>query len=207
MPPRPSNSISRYRPNGVPSIGSQGRGVCVADPFPHPPFNPCMRLSGSKLSARTRTPYALLVTVLKAALRSRTVGFPESGSDLGSAHHLSERRPAQRCGSLSADPHTPLAPMVCLPPRREDQDTSQVVGDGRRVVHRPVGFPSGLDVRHHDRPPDGRLDQAIPVMSSHGPGSLATQCPGLLCPPGVLPRVGTTSRVVSEGVPPPSSLL
>jgi hypothetical protein len=39
------------------------------------------------------------------------------------------------------------------------------------------------------------------------PGSLATQCPGLLCPPGVLPRVGTTSRVASEGVTPPSSLL
>lgn len=34
-------------------------------------------------------------------MRSRTVGFPESGSDLGSAHHLSESRPAQRCGSLS----------------------------------------------------------------------------------------------------------
>ena len=35
-------------------------------------------------------------------------------------------------------------------------------------------------------------------MSSHGPGSLATQCPGLLCPPGVLPRGRTTSRVASE---------
>jgi hypothetical protein len=164
-------------------------------------------LSGSKLSARTSTPLARLVTFLKAALRSRTVGFPESGSDLGSAHHLSERGPAHRCGSLSADPHTPLAPMVCLPPRREDQDTSQVMDDGRWVVHQPVGFPSGLDICHHDRPPDGRLDQAHPVMSAHGLGSLATQCPGLLCPPGALPRVGTTSRVASEGVIPPSSLL
>ena len=195
-----------------PSTTRRSRRCCSTTPTASAPRSPrstpgSVRLSGSKLSARTSTPEAVLVTVLKAALRSRTVGFPESGSDLGSAHHLSEDRPAQRGGSLSADPHTPLAPVVCLPPRREDQDATQVVGDGRWVVHRPIGFPSGLDVRHHDRPPDGRLDQAIPVMSSHGPGSLATQCPGLLCPPGVLPRVGATSRVASEGITPPSSLL
>ena len=51
------------------------------------------------------------------------------------------------------------------------------------------------------------MGRAVPVMSSHGPGSLATQCPGPLCPPRVLPRVGTTSRVASESVTPPSSLL
>jgi hypothetical protein len=53
-----------------------------------------MRLSGSKLSARTSTPLVWLVTFLEAVLRSRTVGFPESGSDLGFARHLSERGPA-----------------------------------------------------------------------------------------------------------------
>ena len=148
-----------------------------------------------------------LVTFLKAALRSRTVGFPESGSDLGSAHHLSENRPAHACGSLSADPHAPLAPVVCLSPRRGDQDPTRVMVDGRRVVHRPGGFPAGLDVRRPGRPPEGRLDRVVPAMSSRVPGSLATQCPGPLCPPRVLPPVGTTSRVAWEGITPPSSLL
>ena len=40
-------------------------------------------------------------TSLKPPCDPGTVGFPESGSDLGSAHHLSESRPAQRCGNLS----------------------------------------------------------------------------------------------------------
>src|SRR3974377_125909 len=133
--------------------------------------------SGSKLSARTSTPLALPVTFLKAALRSRTVGFPESGSDLGSARHLSECGPAHRGGSLSADPHTPLAPMVCLPPRRQDQDVSQVMSDGRWVVHRPVGFPSGLNVRHPDRSAEEMLARAGPALSSPGPGLLCTPRP------------------------------
>ena len=42
---------------------------------------------------------------------------------------------------------------------------------------------------------------------SHGLASLATQCPGPLRPPGVLPQIGATSRVASEGITPPSSLL
>src|SRR6202022_5130943 len=32
------------------SIGSQGRGVRMADPFPHPPFNPCVRFSRTRLT-------------------------------------------------------------------------------------------------------------------------------------------------------------
>jgi hypothetical protein len=35
-----------------------------------------VRLSGSKPSARTTTPQGLAVTVVRVALRSRTVGFP-----------------------------------------------------------------------------------------------------------------------------------
>ncbi|BBX72996.1 hypothetical protein MSHI_09020 [Mycobacterium shinjukuense] len=31
-------------------IGSQGRGVRKADPFPHPPFNPCVRFSRTRLT-------------------------------------------------------------------------------------------------------------------------------------------------------------
>src|ERR1700739_4924152 len=34
----------------LPAIGSQGRGVCGADPFPHPPFNPCVRFSRTRLT-------------------------------------------------------------------------------------------------------------------------------------------------------------
>jgi hypothetical protein len=183
----------RPHPAGTPAsprhrcIGSQGRRYRCAARFPRPPFNPYVRLSGSKLSARTGSPMMSLVTFLKAALRSRTVGFPESGSDLGSARHLSENRPAHACGGLSADPHTPLAPVVCPSPRQRDQDSAQVMVDGRRVVHRPGGFPAGLDVRRPGRPPEGRLDRVVPAMSSRVPGSLATQCPGPLCPPGVLP--------------------
>jgi hypothetical protein len=32
------------------AIGSQGRGVRVADPFPRPPFNPCVRFSRTRLT-------------------------------------------------------------------------------------------------------------------------------------------------------------
>src|SRR5271167_3946249 len=54
-----------------------------------------------------------LATFPKAPLRSRTVGFPESGSGLGSARHLPEHGPAHECGSSSAGSHTPLAHVVC----------------------------------------------------------------------------------------------
>src|SRR5437879_6146583 len=47
----------------------------------------------------------------------------------------------------------------------------------------------------------------VPAMSSQVTVSLATQCPGPLCPPRVLPRVRTTSQVAWEGITPPSSLL
>ena len=125
-------------------IGNQGRGARNAGPFPRPPFNPCVRLSGSKSSARTSMREATLVTFLKTTLRSRTVGIPDSGFDLGSARHLSEHRPAHRRRGLSPDPHTPLSPTVCLPPSREDQDTSQVMGDGRWVVHSGAPIGTGL---------------------------------------------------------------
>jgi hypothetical protein len=140
--PTISSGTHRYAVASPSEVGWVGgwRGDAIAFRFQSPPIEPCMRLSGSKLSARTSTPLAWLVTFLKAVLRSRTVGFPESGSDLGSARHLSGRGPAHRCGSLSADLHTPLVRMVCLPPRRGDRDTSQVVGDGRWVVHRPISL-------------------------------------------------------------------
>src|SRR3954462_9588278 len=32
------------------AIGSQGRGVRSAGPFPHPPFNPCVRFSRTRLN-------------------------------------------------------------------------------------------------------------------------------------------------------------
>ena len=109
----------------------------IAFRFQSPPVEPCMRLSGSKLSARTSTPLTWLVTFLKAVLRSRTVGFPESGSDLGSARHLSERGPAHRCGSFSADLHTPLVAdgLPSTSPRRP----GHIPGGGRRV-HRPISL-------------------------------------------------------------------
>ena len=66
-----------------------------------------------------------------------------------------------------------------------------MMGDGRWVVHRPVGFPSGLDVRHHDRPPDGRLYQASPVMSSHVPWLIGHPVPRAPLPArGVTPSRG-----------------
>lgn len=158
------------------------------------------------MSARAGEASTSPATFLKAPLRSRTVGFPESGSGLGSARHLSKAWPAHRCGSSSADPHTPLAPMVCQPPSRENSRQTRVRPDGRRVVHRLVGFPPGLDVRRHDRL-GGRLDRVVPVMSFRACVSLATEYPGLLCPRGALSRGGTASRAAWEGITPPSSLL
>ena len=34
----------------APLIGSQGRGACNAGPVPHPPFNPCVRFSRTRLT-------------------------------------------------------------------------------------------------------------------------------------------------------------
>jgi hypothetical protein len=65
--------------------------------FQLPPVEPCMRLSGSKLSARTSPPQAGRVTFLKAALRSRTVGFPESGSDVMKERGLRSSCPSRAC--------------------------------------------------------------------------------------------------------------
>ena len=91
--PTISSGTHRYAVASPSEVGWVGgwRGDAIAFRFQSPPVEPCMRLSGSKLSARTSTPLAWLVTFLKAVLRSRTVGFPESGSDLGSARHLSTR--------------------------------------------------------------------------------------------------------------------
>ncbi len=50
-----------------------------------------------------RNPAPIITTFPQASLRSRTVGFPESGSDLGST----PRSPSQEERSLSADSHTP----------------------------------------------------------------------------------------------------
>jgi hypothetical protein len=44
-------------------------------------------------------------------------------------------------------------------------------------------------------------------MSSLRPRAATAEYPGLLCPPRALPPVGMTSRVIWEGVTPPSSLL
>ena len=56
-------------------------------------------------------------TFPQAPLRSRTVGFPESGSDLGSARHLAECGPSHASGSSSAGAHTPLTRIVYPHPR------------------------------------------------------------------------------------------
>jgi hypothetical protein len=60
-----------------------------------------------------------MVHVSAGPLRSRTVGFPQSGSDPG----LTLRSPSHTARSLRADPHPPLRSMVCFP--------------GRSMVHRP----------------------------------------------------------------------
>jgi hypothetical protein len=79
--PTISSGTHRYAVASPSEVGWVGgwRGDAIAFRFQSPPVEPCMRLSGSKLSARTSTPLAWLVTFLKAVLRSRTVGFPESG--------------------------------------------------------------------------------------------------------------------------------
>ncbi len=72
--------------------------------------SPLFRLRGGFLGS----PW---VTFPKAPLRSRTVGFPESGSDLGSARHLAGCGPSHASGSSSAGAHTPLARIVYPHPR------------------------------------------------------------------------------------------
>jgi hypothetical protein len=42
--------VTRNNPVDEHAIGSQGRGVREADPFPRPPFNPCVRFSRTRLT-------------------------------------------------------------------------------------------------------------------------------------------------------------
>ena len=64
-------------------------------------------------------PSPMITTFPQASLRSRRVGFPESGSDLGAT----PRSPSQEKRSLSVDPHTPHPSLVYF--------------QGHSIVHRP----------------------------------------------------------------------
>jgi len=64
-------------------------------------------------------PAPLITTVPQASLRSRKVGFPESGSDLGATPRSSSWKER----GLSADSHTP--------------QLTPVYFQGRSIVHRP----------------------------------------------------------------------
>src|SRR3990172_12591090 len=73
------------------------------------------------------SPSSMITTFPQASLRSRTVGFPESGSDLGATPQSSAR--CER--SLSADPHTPHLRPVYFQGRYVALFTGTVSGDAR----------------------------------------------------------------------------
>ena len=105
---------------------------------------------------------------------------------LASALHAIYQKQACPTGTevQETDSHTPLASVVCLLPRRR------------------IKGPAGVS------PLRAKLGRIVsPAMSWSCPDPLATECPGLLRPRRVLPEGGTTSRVASEGVTPPSQLL
>ena len=61
-----------------------------------------------------RNPAPMITTFPQASLRSRTVGFPDSGSDLGAI----PRSPSRNERGLSAGPHTPHSHHSLLPVAR-----------------------------------------------------------------------------------------
>ncbi len=68
------------------------------------------------------------VTVHEAPLRSRTVGFPESGSDLGSARHFSDVDLPSRPWGSSAGAHPPRSPPVYPHPCPERDGSCRNIG-------------------------------------------------------------------------------
>jgi hypothetical protein len=104
-PPPPNGSTDNRRAVG--SAGGAGTGG-MADWCRFPPaaasIRPCGCRDRSRTRARTET-LLRLATFPEAPLRSRTVGFPESGSGLGPAHRLSDHGRAHGCRSSSAGSH------------------------------------------------------------------------------------------------------
>src|SRR3989304_4211789 len=88
-------------------------------------------------------PSPMITTFPQASLRSRRVGFPESGSDLG----VTPRSPSRKERGLSADPHPPQLIPVCF--------------QGRSIVHRPCV----LLVRLLLKPPSAQSPFAHLVVS------------------------------------------
>lgn len=109
------------------------------------------------------SPAPMITTFPQASLRSRRVGFPESGSDLGAT----PRSPSQAERSLSVDPHTPHPSLVYF--------------QGYFIVHRPcvllvrllLKLPSAQSPFAHSRCYLSRHGCVLHV-SGHYPAVIAT---------------------------------
>ena len=86
----------------------------------------------------------MITTFPQASLRSRRVGFPESGSDLGAT----PRSPSQAKRSLSVDPHTPHPSLVYFQGRYVALFTGSVSGYARNhQVPRAPSHAQGVTSR------------------------------------------------------------
>ena len=115
--------------------------------------------------------------VSRSPLRSRTVGFPESGSDLGSARHFSDVDLPSRPWGSSAGAHPPPRSPPVYPHPCPERD-----GSCRNI---------GAIIRHH----------SLTVMLR------SAECPEPLCLWWASPRHRVFSENTSEDVTLPSSLL
>lgn len=108
------------------------------------------------------SPAPMIITFPQAPLRSRTVEFPESGSDLGRTPRSSSREER----GLSADSHTPQLHLVYF--------------QGRSVVHRP--YSSGYSWNHQAP----RAPSRAQGVTSHAVASRTTSAG--VTPPSSLPQ-------------------
>jgi hypothetical protein len=130
---------------------------------------------------------APIATFLKAPLRSRTVGFPESGSDLGSARHLSE---------------------ACLPVKSEAKTLV-------RIHPSSSWFACSLATTQGRPAPRGKLDRRSrpcprlvgggwtggPAMSSTVPHLWPPSAQGSFAHPGCYPESGRPRRSPGRALP------
>ena len=118
------------------------------------------------------SPFLMITTFPQASLRSRRVGFPESGSDLGAT----PRSPSRKERGLSADPHPPHFRPVYFQGRCIASFTGSVSGDARN--HQVPRAPSRTQ---------GVTSRAVAAFSTSAgvtpPSSLLLAHASILCPP------------------------
>ena len=211
---------SRVAPGAEAAVGSRA-GAVPKTPSPFPAPATSNRSCGCRDRNRVRAPVGgglprppfrlrpgvtvpPWVTFHEAPLRSRTVGFPESGSDLGSARHFSDVGLPSRPWGSSAGAHPPQSPPVYPHPCPERDGSCRNIGAIIRhhsltVMLRSAECPEPLCLWWAVTPSQGvlreHLGRRYPSVLAPA-GSCARPCPSPRL--DTQPLAGRSVRVVAS---------